>query len=80
MKLDIDLGRMRYVYVVTMRRYGDREKHSYIIGVFTARQSAIINGGAEELMRGGKYTADIERFLLNQTFDFPLDEHEPRTL
>jgi hypothetical protein len=53
------------VYVVTMRRYGDREKHSYIIGVFTHKQSAIIAGGLEELYRANKYVADIEKFRVD---------------
>jgi len=57
---------MRNAYVVTMRRYGDREKHSYIIGVFTNEWRATVAGSTEENMRGGKYSADIEKFRLNE--------------
>ena len=28
------------VYVVTMYRYGDREKHSYVLGVFSTAEMA----------------------------------------
>jgi hypothetical protein len=62
------------VYVVTMRRYGDREKHSYVIGVFDNKQSAVIAGGIEEMYRAGKYSADIEKFKINEMPEIVKDE------
>lgn len=64
------------VYVVTMRRYGDREKHSYVIGVFDNKQRAIIVGGVEEMYRAGKYTADIEKFKIDQMPVFAKESDE----
>jgi hypothetical protein len=61
-------------YVVTMRRYGDREKHSYVIGVFSTKQSAIIAGGLEEMYRAYKYKADIEKFKINEMPEIVKDE------
>jgi len=61
-------------YVVTMRRYGDREKHSYVIGVFDNKQSAVIAGGIEEMYRADKYSADIETFKINEMPEIVKDE------
>jgi hypothetical protein len=43
------------VYVVTMYRYGDREKHSYVLGVWSTRELAYKYGLTEESWRGQKY-------------------------
>jgi len=47
------------IYVVTMYRYGSREKHSYVLGVFTNAVVATRNCAAEEDWRGGKYVGEI---------------------
>lgn len=57
---------MRYAYVVTMRKDGDAEKHSYIIGVYTNYENALVVGSQEEVDRYGKYKAVIEKFGLNE--------------
>lgn len=53
------------LFIVHAFRYGDRERHSYIVGVYddvySAHQAAI----AEEYWRGGKYECDVEEFQLN---------------
>jgi len=58
------------VYVVEMLRYGERELHSYVIGVFPTRTLAEKEGEEEEReFRGGKYEAEILEFEL----DLPID-------
>lgn len=54
------------VFVVTMRRYGDREKHSYVLGVYSRSWEAEKYGKVEELWRGGKYKAEVQVFVLDQ--------------
>jgi len=41
------------VFVVTMYRWGDRENHSYVLGVFTTKENAEKAGEAERQYRGG---------------------------
>lgn len=53
------------VYVVTMYRWGERENHSYVLGVFTKKHKAIKAADEEELCRGTKYSAEILRTPLN---------------
>jgi hypothetical protein len=47
------------LYVVTMYRWGDREKHSYVLGVFSKKHRAIQEGDAETEWRGGKYYPEV---------------------
>lgn len=47
------------VYIVNMLRFGNKEAHSYIHGVFTKKHQAKKAGLAEEYYRGGKYDAEI---------------------
>lgn len=56
---------MKYIYVVTMYRWGDREKHSYVLGVYTKERIAREKAAEEEFERGGKYDAHILRFEPN---------------
>lgn len=53
------------VYVVEMLRWGDREKHSYVEGVFSTMEEAEKCGYLEEIWRGGKYQASISKLILN---------------
>jgi len=53
------------VYVVVMYRWGDRQKHSYVLGVWTRREAALKSADDEEVYRGGKYEAEVLRFPLN---------------
>lgn len=55
------------VYVTRMLRFGDREKHSYIVGVYTSKEQAKLAGACEESWRGGKYESIIEEFNLDST-------------
>ena len=61
---------MRLVYVVTMYRYGDREKHSYVYGAFSTEATAREWGEKEKDYRGGKYEPEIIRFCVDSPTDF----------
>jgi len=41
-----------------MYRHGDREKHSYVLGLYSTEEKARTAGLAEELIRGGKYSSE----------------------
>ena len=60
------------VYVVTMYRFGNREKHSYPLGVFSNYDFARRFGQDEEYTRGGKYKPDITTWEI----DHPVIEFE----
>ena len=47
------------MFVLTMYRFGNREKHSYVQGVFTTLEKAQMAQEAEECYRGGKYLGNI---------------------
>ena len=53
------------VYTVIMYRYADREKHSYVIGVYSNPDKAMNIGLIEESWRGGKYTCEVLGFDLD---------------
>ena len=54
------------IYVVTMYRYGDREKHSYVLGVWDDKEQAIWEAKNEQDYRGGnKYYPEVLEFVLN---------------
>lgn len=61
---------VRPVYVVTMYRYGDKEKHSYVYGVFSTEATAREWGEKEKDYRGGKYEPEIIRFYVDSPTDF----------
>lgn len=50
-------------YVLTMYRWGDREKHSYVLGVFTNSEKAEKEKEQAEEDRGGKYVGEIREFI-----------------
>lgn len=49
------------IYVVLARRWGDRERHSYLVGVTLSELEADLFALAEEDSRGGKYSCEILR-------------------
>jgi hypothetical protein len=53
------------IYVVEMLRYGDRESHSYVVGVFTSASEAEKCGLYYDYWRGGKYRASISVHTVN---------------
>ena len=57
------------IYVVTMYRWGSRENHSYVLGVWRNAVIATRHCSAEEAWRGGKYTGEILKFQLDASAD-----------
>ena len=46
-------------YTVHAFRYGDRERHSYIVGVYIGRHQALAVAEKHEAYRGGKYSCEV---------------------
>lgn len=50
----------KFIYVVIMHRWGDRESHSYFLGVYSKKKRAQNAGNREYEQRGsGKYYPEI---------------------
>lgn len=64
------------LFVVEMLRWGDRENHSYVIGVFSTREKAEQAGEAEKTWRAGKYEYTIGVFELDYVPQKKLDYAE----
>lgn len=59
------------VYVVTMYRWGSRENHSYVLGVFSTKPKAIKGGEKERENRGGnKYYQECIEVPINKICNF----------
>ena len=65
----IEMLQSQVLYVVEMLRYGDREKHSYVIGAFAQRWQARQCGEIEKSWRGGKYEYEVKSIVLNDWDD-----------
>lgn len=52
------------VYTVQACRWGDRERHSYIVGVYPKKAAAIKAAEVEEEYRGGKYSCEVMEWSL----------------
>jgi hypothetical protein len=53
------------VYTVHAYRWGDRECHSYTVGVYSTENSAMKAADIEEGYRGGKYTCEVLEWMLD---------------
>lgn len=53
------------VYTVIMYRWGDTERHSYLLGVFDTEEQAVAEGEAECAWRGNKYKPRIAEVQMN---------------
>lgn len=62
------------IFVVTMYRGGNREKHSYVLGTFSNRNMAEKWGEDEEIFRGNKYKSDITIFILDNPAICPKED------
>jgi len=49
----------KYIYTVRACRWGDRETHSYIVGVYSKKHAAQKAATEEENWRGGKYQCEV---------------------
>lgn len=54
------------VFVVEMLRWGERELHSYVKGIYDTQEKAEAAAVEEEENRAGKYIAEITGFILNK--------------
>lgn len=54
------------MYVVEALRYGNREAHSYVVGVYSNLRSAAVASLAEEYWRGGKYECYINQYTVDE--------------
>lgn len=54
------------VYIVTAYRWGDEERHSYVVGACSTLEEAIGMKRAQEDWRGGKYSCGIVRCGIDQ--------------
>ena len=53
------------IFVVTMYRYGDHDKHSYILGVWSTKSLAELYGKNEEVWRNNKYVAETTKWIID---------------
>jgi hypothetical protein len=53
------------VYTVHAYRWGDREGHSYTVGVFSVQNAALESAKKEEDYRGGKYECEVLKLPLD---------------
>lgn len=53
------------VYTVRACRWGDRETHSYIVGVYSKKHAALKAAETEEQWRGGKYECEVLEWVLD---------------
>lgn len=76
LKSRIEMLQSQVLYVVEMLRWGDREKHSYVIGVFAQRLQARQCGEIEKSWRGGKYEYEVKSIALNDWDDEDGEKYE----
>lgn len=57
------------VYTVHAYRFGDREKHSYIVGVYSSAEKALKEAELEECNRAGKYTCEVIEWEIDSRID-----------
>lgn len=50
---------MKYSYIVTAYRFGERELHSYVVGVYSTKTKALKYADIEEDFRVGKYSCEV---------------------
>lgn len=56
---------MSDIYVVTMYRWGNKENHSYPLGVYTTLDTAKREGDKELDYRGGKYYPEVTQHIVD---------------
>ncbi len=67
------------VYVVTVYRYGNKEGHSYVVGVYSEQWKALIAAQKEQDYRGGKYDYEVIQVEIDvdkqRKIIFPMKEY-----
>jgi len=56
----------QFVYTVNAFRFGQRNNHSYIVGVYPYAESALKAAFVEEKYRGGKYMCEVMEWILGE--------------
>ena len=64
----------KYVYTVNAWRFGNRENHSYIVGVYSRKEKALKAAEVEEEYRGGKYTCEVIEWIMDEGMEGALSE------
>ncbi len=59
------------LYTVIMRRWGERDNHSYVLGVFLKKSEAIAARDHEREWRGGTYDGEVQEW---EKFELPTME------
>lgn len=54
------------VYTVRACRWGHREMHSYVVGVYAKKHAALKAAEIEEDWRGGKYECEVLEWTLGE--------------
>lgn len=62
------------IYIVTAYRWGERENHSYPLGVFTKKSKAIKCADEHTEYRGRKYGCFVEKCIID-SFDNSQDSY-----
>lgn len=58
------------IFVVTAYRWGDKEGHSYVVGVFDTAELAIAQAKLEKEWLGGKYECEVIVMDLNDALKY----------
>jgi len=57
------------LYIIHAFRYGNHENHSYLVGVFTDKETALKEADTEEDYRGGKYECEVTEWEVDKSLD-----------
>lgn len=60
------ISKKNKLYTVHAYRWGDRENHSYSVGVYSTKTKALKAKSVEEDWRGGKYTCEVIEWDVDQ--------------
>ena len=63
------------VFTVHAFRFGDTERHSYIVGVFSSEEAATKAAQDEEEWRGGKYRCEVLVWSINEGIESGKESH-----
>ena len=56
-------------FIVTAYRWGDKERHSYVVGMTNTKALAVQYAEDEEDFRGGKYRCEVIEIPLNEVME-----------
>ena len=67
------------VYTVHAYRWGDRERHSYSVGVYSKKHAALKAAKTESDYRGGKYESEVLDWTLDSGIEGGINT-KPKTV